>query len=370
MRRALQAGITAATVALAVQPVDGAQRPACDRACLVDTLNRYVEAVLAHDPLQLSVSRNIRFTENLVPLQFGRQGLWATANGRRDFNIYITDAARGDAVWIGILKENDKPVMVAIRLKVADRRITEAETLVGRVGLGAADTVAGPRPEYTQPIAPAEQSSRDELIAIARSNWDAMEQGNGDLAPYAADCERYDNGRRTTNGPSPGRQPGAATNAQTNTSTGAAPNAQTSLLANSQANSQTTSTGAAPSPGDVSAAANRDIGSLGCYGQMNSGRFKNGNKVDPRRIWAVDPEFGLVVGLFTPNVPGTARTLTLRGGQTLTVGPDELIPFTIEQVELFRIVRGQISRVEVVLGPRVPYGMRSPFDMKSLWDPR
>ncbi len=214
--------------------------------------------------------------------------------------------------------------MTAIRLKVVDHRITEAETLVGRVGLGAADTVAGPRADFSQPIAPAEQSSREALIAIAKSNWDAMEQGNGDLAPYAQDCERFDNGRKTTNGPSPGRP----------------------------------------------AKANADIGSLGCYGQMNSGRFKNGNKVYPRRVWAVDREYGLVVGLFTPNVPGTARTLHLRNGQTLTVGPDELIPFTIEQVEMFRIVQGQISRVEVVLGPRVPYGTRSPFDMKSLWEPR
>ncbi|HWG32268.1 MAG TPA: hypothetical protein VN676_17085 [Steroidobacteraceae bacterium] len=84
----------------------------------------------------------------------------------------------------------------------------------------------------------------------------------------------------------------------------------------------------------------------------------------------MDAEYGLVVGLFTPNVPGTTRTLHLRNGQTIAVAPDELIPFTIEQVEMFRIVRGQISRVEVVLGPRVPYGTRSPFDMKSLWEPR
>ena len=84
----------------------------------------------------------------------------------------------------------------------------------------------------------------------------------------------------------------------------------------------------------------------------------------------MDAEYGLVVGLFTPNVPGTTRTLHLRNGQTIAVAADELIPFTIEQVDMFRIVRGQISRVKVVLGPRVPYGTRSPFDMKSLWEPR
>ncbi len=331
----IQAVLLTALLSVSVRPADGSRNPSCDRACLTDTMNRYIDALLAHDSSRLSVTHDIKFTENLVPLQFGRQGLWATANGRRDFNIYALDAARGDAVWIGILKENDKPVMVAIRLKVIDRKIAEAETLVGRVGLGAADTVAGPRPDFSQPVARSEQSNREQLIAIANSNWDAMEQGNGDVAPYAADCERYDNGRKTTNGPSPGRQD-----------------------VNSAA------------PGEVSAAADHDIGSLGCFGQMNSGRFKNGNKVDPRRIWAVDAEYGLVVGLFTPNVPGTARTLTLRGGQTLTVGADELIPFTIEQVEMFKVVKGQISRVEVVLGPRVPYGMRSPFDRKSLWEPR
>jgi hypothetical protein len=328
----------------------------CDRVCLKDTLDRYVEAVVAHDPSRLSVARDIEFTENLVPLKFGHEGLWATANGRRDFNIYALDPTRGDAVWIGILKENDKPVMTAIRLKIVDRRIAEAETLVGRVGLGAADTVAGPRPDFSQPIPGAEQSTREALIASANSNWNAMEQSNGDLAPYAQDCERYDNGRKTTNGPSPGHAAnGGASNGADATATAAPP-------------------GADPAPnaptGEPAATANAEIGNLGCYGQMNSGRFKNGNKVYPRRIWAVDREYGLVVGLFTPNVPGTARTLHLRNGQTLTVGPDELIPFTIEQVEMFRIVRGQISRVEVVLGPRVPYGTRSPFDMKSLWEPR
>ena len=335
MRRVLTACICFAALIIAVEPAHSAPRVTCDRACLTGTLDAYIAAVLAHDASRLPASPDIRFTENLVPLRFGHDGLWATANGRRDFNLYVIDETRGDAVWIGILRENDKPVMVAVRLKVADGRITEAETLVGRAGLGAADTVAAPGRDVTQPIAPPDQSSREQLIAIASSNWDAMEQGDGDLAPYAADCERYDNGRKTTNGPSPGK-----------------------AHANSVA------------PGEVPAAADHDIGSLGCYGQMNSGRFKNGNKVDPRRIWAVDLLFGFVVGLFTPNVPGTARTLTLRGGQTLTVGPDELIPFTIEQVELFKIVNGQISRVQVVLGPRVPYGMRSPFDMKSLWEPR
>lgn len=303
----------------------------CDRACLTGMADRYVDALVAHDPSRLPLAPEVKFTENLVPLKLGREGLWLTANGRRDFNIYAADPARGDVVWIGIVKENDTPEMAAVRLKVARRQIIEAETVVGRGALGAAATVAGPRPDFARIEPPSTRRSRRQLIAIASSNWDAMENGDGTLAPYAVDCERYDNGRKTTNGPSPGPAAAAA---------------------------------------EPAAAASKDIGDLGCFGQMNSGRFKNGNKVDPRRVWAVDREHGLVVGLYTPNVPGTARELTLRNGQVLKMGPDEMIPFTIVQAEMFKIVDGQISRVEVVLGPRVPFGMRSPFDMKTLWDRR
>jgi hypothetical protein len=321
-------------LALSATSLRAMAAPGCDRECLTGIMSSYVAAMLAHDAARLTVTPDVKYTENLVPLRFGHEGLWATVDGRRDFNIYAADPARGDIAWIGILRENGKAVMTAVRLKVDNHRIAEAEVVVGRSSLTAAETVAGPRPDFALGVAPDERSPREELIRIADSNWDAMEQGNGDLAPYAKDCERYDNGRQTTSAPSPG--PAAARGSEA----------------------------------EPARSAEGDIGALGCYGQMNSGRFRNGSKVLPRRIWAVDREHGLVVGLFTPNVPGNVRNITLRSGQTITVGPDELIPFTIVQVEAFRIVHGEISRVEVVLGPRVPFGMRSPFDMQTLWKPR
>ena len=301
----------------------------CDAACLNGMVDAYVEAMVAHVPSRLPLAPGVRFTENLVPLRLGKEGLWATVSGRRDFAIHVPDVRAGEAAWIGVLKENDRPVMVAIRLKVVGGRIAEAETLVGRSALNGADKVGEPRPAFAEIVPPAERVSRARMIAIASSNWDAMERGDGDLAPYAADCERYDNGMKTT-----GRPP--------------APRAASA---------------------DPSVAATEDIGVLGCKGQMGSGRFRNGGHVHPRRVWAVDEAHGLVIGLYTPNVPGTARTVQVFG-KPLAVGPDEQIPFTIEQVELFKIRNGQISRVEVVLGPRVPYGTRSPFDMKDLWTPR
>ncbi len=313
--------VTAARAAVCA-PVSNSS---CDRDCLVDLARQYAAALVDHAPSRLPVTPDVKFTENLVPLRFGAQGLWKTVNGRRNFDIYAADTDTGNVVWIGIVKENDKAVMMTARLKVVGHRITEVETLVGRSGLTAAATVAAPRPDFAAVVPAADRLSRDRLIAIASSNWDAMEKGDGHLAPYAVDCERYDNGEKTSKGESPAR-------------------------------------GAPDSGGDPK--------DRSCFGQMNSGRFNNGNKVYPRRVWAVDREHGLVVGLFTPNVPGDAREITLRNGTVIKPDDSELIPFTIEQVEMFKIVRGEISKVEVVLGPRVPYGTRSPFDMKTLWEPR
>jgi hypothetical protein len=298
---------------------------ACDRDCLVGIANDYAAALVGHTPNKLAIAPGVKFTENLVPLKFGEQGVWKTVTGRRDFNIYAADVDTGNVVWIGIVKENDKAVMMAARLKVVGHRITELETLVGRSALTGADKVEAPRPDFAEGVPEPERLDRQRLIAIADSNWDAMEQGNGRLAPYAQDCERYDNGEQTSKGSSPAE-------------------------------------GAPDSGGSLD--------DRSCFGQMNSGRFNNGNKVSPRRIWAVDREHGLAVGLFTPNVPGNVREIKLRGGKMLAADASELLPFTIQQVEMFKIVRGQISKVEVVLGPRVPYGMRSPFDMKTLWEPR
>jgi hypothetical protein len=291
------------------------QAAACDRDCLIALADRYAAALVAGDASGLPIAADLRYTENLVPLAFGREGLWRTVDGARDYDIHVADPALGDVVWFGIVREMGRPVMTAVRLKVEGRTITEAEMLVGRISVGAADAVEGPRPGLEEIVPEALRSSREQLIAIASSNWDAMEQGDGDLAPYADDCERYDNGRRMTGEGEPG-----------------------------------------------------SVGSLGCHGQMHSGRFKYGNVVEPRRVWAVDVERGLVVGMYNPNVPGDLAALTLRDGTVIALGRDEQIPFTIMQAEMFKVVGGEIVMVEVVLGPRVPYGMRSPFDMETLWE--
>ena len=302
-----------------------AQAASCDRACLIGLMDQYVAALLSRDPSRLPITPDFKFTENLVPMPLGKEGLWRTVTGRRDFNIYVAEPERDTVAWFGIVKENDTPVFLAVRLKVEKQQIAEIETLVGRSRLTAAATVGAPRPGFAEAVPPDQRSSRAELVRIANTKWDAFEDtSKGELIPYADDCERHDNGFLTA--------------------------------------------GNKPRPGEkASDIAGNESGLTTCRQQMTSGRFNNGNTVDPRRIWAVDQERGLVVGLFTPNVPGDHPEITLNNGEKMKVGLDELVPFTIQQVELFKIVGGKIHMVEVVYGPRVPYGMRSPFDMETLW---
>ena len=70
------------------------QATTCDRGCLDRLMKGYVAALIAHDPGRLPVSKNVKFTENLVPLAFGKEGLWRTATGERPFDIYVTEPER------------------------------------------------------------------------------------------------------------------------------------------------------------------------------------------------------------------------------------------------------------------------------------
>lgn len=297
------------------------QAQTCDRSCLNSYIDRYLAALVAKDASQLPLAHDVRATENLVPLQIGKEGLWRTISGKGQFDIYAPDVTTSNANWIGIVDEMGKPLFMALRLKIENGQITEAESLLGRSPLTGADKAPLPRAEFSQVEPKATRSSRERLMKIVDQHWTGMESGQPVKANYRPDCIRYDNGHLTTG----------------------------TALSPAEGGPHTT-----------------NIGELGCYGQLASGRFHNGNVVEPRRFWGVDEERGLVIGYFSPNVPGDREAVQVFG-EELKVGPDEKVPFTIEQVELFKVVNGQIKGVEVVLGPRVPYRMRSPFDMTDLW---
>ena len=72
-------GLGAVALALALASGAHAAPASCERTCLVGLADKYADALVAHDPGRLPTAPQVKFTENLVPLKFGQEGLWRTA---------------------------------------------------------------------------------------------------------------------------------------------------------------------------------------------------------------------------------------------------------------------------------------------------
>jgi len=80
-------------------------KPACDRACLESYVDKYIDAMLAHDPSPTLFAKNIKFTENGVRLPFGNEGLWYDMAGKGTYKFYIPDIETQQIAFIGTARK-------------------------------------------------------------------------------------------------------------------------------------------------------------------------------------------------------------------------------------------------------------------------
>src|SRR5665213_864480 len=146
----LSLGLLAPALALTLGASVHAQAPAaCNRACLDGITDRYLEAMAANDPSKAPFAANIRLTENGAILKPG-DGLWRTATGLGSYRFKFADPQTGQAGAVAVVLENGVEQLVGLRLKVAARKITEAEMIVARKGEGqtlTTDSLKEPLPE-------------------------------------------------------------------------------------------------------------------------------------------------------------------------------------------------------------------------------
>ena len=93
----------------------------CDRECLRGVITQYLNAMVAHKPGSLDVSDKVRFTEDAVTMKLG-EGLWKNASGLGTYRQDILDVRQGVAASQVIIEESGMPVMLVLRLKVADKK--------------------------------------------------------------------------------------------------------------------------------------------------------------------------------------------------------------------------------------------------------
>jgi hypothetical protein len=181
-----------------------AQAPACDSACLKGFVDGYVDALAQRDPKKLPVADGVKYTENGRVLDLG-EGFWRTAGAPLHYRDYLLDPDTGQAAVLTALKEYEGVAQMAVRLKVANRKITEIETLVARVGdqrWFAADSLEHLSDVFSQSVTKAERHSRAELVATANAYFNAIQtEGTPEFvqAPFAPGMKRFENGLQTTN---------------------------------------------------------------------------------------------------------------------------------------------------------------------------
>ncbi len=155
----------------------------CDRACLDGFVDKYLDAVVAHDPSQIPVTKFVKFTENGQQIELG-DGFWRTATARGKYKFYVDDVPAGQVGFLGTMEEAGQPVIVALRLKIAEQKVSEVETIVARGGMATGggknlEKMGSPRRAFLEDVPEANRVSRLELIKTANKYFSGMQQDNG-----------------------------------------------------------------------------------------------------------------------------------------------------------------------------------------------
>jgi hypothetical protein len=284
---------------------------ACDRACLYGFLDQYLAALKAKDASRLPLARNFRYSENNVMMKFP-DGVWGTITGLGDYNLRTADPINGAVGFYGVVQETNNTSTFALRLKVVDSRISEAETLIRRTDGGGAfpsKPVMVDKPILNEIVPAAERSPRERMIAIADGYFSTLQLNDGVLfTQFDDDCNRMENGLMTTHNPDL---------------------VKTIPVAN-----------------------------LGCGQQFKLGNYRYDTRVRDRRFFLVDEERGLAMTAGFLDHDGRLENFTLTDGTPIK--SPMRTPSTLCLLELFKIRGGKIQQVEAVfIG--VPYNMPSPW---------
>jgi len=162
-------------------------------------ITQYLNAMVAHKPGSLAVSDKVRFTENTVTMKLG-EGLWKTASGIGSYRQDILDVREGMAASQVIVEESEMPVMLMLRLKVADKKITEVETQVTRPQQGRAPfSIKTVNPAMNVVPERGQLNSREDAIKIAEFYPAGLKIGSfvEVNAPFSAEAYRIENGMTT-----------------------------------------------------------------------------------------------------------------------------------------------------------------------------
>lgn len=309
-----------ATAAAAQEPEwSAAAIKECDRACLIGIIDGYMNAVFTRDPkLVPPLAKDVRMTENTGEIDIGEGVLWRSRTEPTGFKVYVADPVQGQVAIQTRLKVQGRDTLAAIRLKIDRGKILEIEQLhAGSIAPQAIELLTTPRAILTDDAPAGQRVSREAMLRVANSYFDALEGDNGRIGAFADECVRHENGYRTVNNPPPGGRmmPGPAL----------------------------------PDPNTPQGKQQLAFSMLTCVQQIDSKTFAYMKHIRPRRALIVDEQKGLV-GTF----PLFIHDGTRRGA------PPDAPPGMLQNMvtmETFGIRNGLIHHVEAFPFVTMPYGL-------------
>jgi hypothetical protein len=285
----------------------------CDRKCLNDIVDAYRAALVEHNPALMPLAPNARYTENAQDLRF-TDGLFGTLTGWGSYKLYIDDPEDGEVGFVGVTDEAGMGGLLATRIRVEHKKVTEVEALITRkeapvsftrpdgfIDPKVAPSIAG----FFDDVPQSERESRKDLIAQTDLYFDGIEKSSGSIVPFAPDVIRVENGTQTC-----------------------------------------PSTFGPPT---------KDGKPTGCAAGLDSHMFEYIYPISPRRYTVVDRKRGIVMGNFMFNTSGKVRYVNVPGVGRVDESAAALRPFSEEVVEIFKLKDAKIDSIIAVM-TGLPYG--------------
>ncbi|MGO9589333.1 MAG: hypothetical protein ACLP3K_04700 [Candidatus Acidiferrales bacterium] len=291
----------------------------CDRACLEGVMNRYLDAMVAHNPSQAPLAADVQYAQDNVRLKI-EQALWATATARGKYIHYFADPEQGDVGVITDVQENGVGAILIVRLKVEGGLITQAEQFVAHDPYGAAnyEKLGKPDPGWLTPIPMDQRETRAALDQAAYMYYEGLQLNDGQgIYAFTPDCNRIEDATRTTNQPRPQNY----------------------------------------------GHADQDIGdfpTMNCTDQYKLGFLGFTTGCRHRRFLVTDVERGAVLASAYLDFDGTITEVHLTDGRLWKVPPYFMTPRTNQSNEAYRIEKGSISLIEMTMY-EIPFNMQPAF---------
>ena len=194
-----------ALVAVLAGMASTAQAATCTRAGLTEVIDHYFKVVETHKMSALATTKNLRITENGQDMQPG-EGLLKSGGKallRRDVIDTEHCAAVSEAVTEETVDGALTQAVMAVRLNVEGKKVSEIETLVTRekeqkTFYNPKALLATADQDWKTPLPASARKSRAYMNDVANKYFRAFTKDKVEDGPYAEVCHRWEGGLQTT----------------------------------------------------------------------------------------------------------------------------------------------------------------------------